>query len=257
MQTCRLIVDPGGAGDWNMALDEALLESAATDSPPCLRFYQWSQPTLSLGYFQESAERDQHAASRDAPLVRRASGGGAILHHHELTYSFTCHQRERYAVHPQVLYDAIHQTLVNSLSQWGIQSSLYQQIPPLQQFQPQTSAQKSSAEPFLCFERRALGDVVLEGKKICGSAQRRGKTGILQHGSILLTQSKLAPELPGIQELSGVALTPKSLQNIWTLRLAERLSLVFALDNPTPVEINLAEAIQAEKFGSDPWTHRR
>src|SRR5882724_9809402 len=87
MEHLRLIIDPPAHGAWNMAVDEALLESAAVDGIATLRLYQWSEPTLSLGYFQPAADRQTHPASRECPLVRRASGGGAILHDRELTYS--------------------------------------------------------------------------------------------------------------------------------------------------------------------------
>ena len=70
-----------------MAVDETLLESAAETSATTLRFYRWDRPTLSLGYFQQTADRTQHPESADCPLVRRSSGGGAIVHDHELTYS--------------------------------------------------------------------------------------------------------------------------------------------------------------------------
>ena len=70
-----------------MAVDEALLETAASLGVPTLRFYQWQEPTMSLGYFQEYADRLRHAASAGCPTVRRASGGGAIMHDRELTYS--------------------------------------------------------------------------------------------------------------------------------------------------------------------------
>jgi len=90
--TCRLIVDRPAPGAWNMAVDEALLDAAVEQGVAALRFYQWSEPTLSLGYFQRHADRDSHAASHDCTLVRRQSGGGAILHDRELTYSLTLRQ---------------------------------------------------------------------------------------------------------------------------------------------------------------------
>ncbi len=80
LQTARLIIDPPAAGRWNMAVDEALLLSAASRRTVTLRVYQWEVPTLSLGYFQPHAQREQHASSRHCPLVRRATGGGAIVH---------------------------------------------------------------------------------------------------------------------------------------------------------------------------------
>ena len=88
MADVRLIIDPPSPGPWNMAVDEVLLMDAVENGNATLRFYQWSEPTLSLGYFQAFADRKQHFASRNCAIVRRQSGGGAILHDHELTYSF-------------------------------------------------------------------------------------------------------------------------------------------------------------------------
>src|ERR1700682_6410647 len=88
MHLCRLLIDPPALGAWNMAVDQALLEHAASGGWT-LRFYSWIEPTLSLGYFQAHRDRRTHTASRGLPLVRRASGGGAIVHDHELTYSLS------------------------------------------------------------------------------------------------------------------------------------------------------------------------
>ena len=83
----RLIIDRPLPGAWNMAVDEALLLDASENGSASLRFYGWNAPTLSLGYFQRYDDRDLHAASRDCAVVRRQTGGGAILHDRELTYS--------------------------------------------------------------------------------------------------------------------------------------------------------------------------
>ena len=84
MDTGRLIIDSPAEGAWNMAVDEALLDSCSRTGMPTLRFYQWSKATLSLGYFQRHRDREQHVASRDCPLVRRSTGGRAIIHDQEL-----------------------------------------------------------------------------------------------------------------------------------------------------------------------------
>ena len=89
MNTARLIIDPPAAGSWNMAVDEALLRSAGESRQLTLRVYQWEQPTLSLGYFQAHERPAEHAASQPCPVVRRATGGGAIVHDREITYSLT------------------------------------------------------------------------------------------------------------------------------------------------------------------------
>src|SRR5262245_3748574 len=115
MDRLRLLIDPPASGAWNMAVDEALLETAATEGLPTLRFYEWERPTLSLGYFQSAADRVHHAASRECPVVRRASGGGAIVHDRELTYSIAVPQANPRSAAAAELYDSFHETLVQAL----------------------------------------------------------------------------------------------------------------------------------------------
>jgi len=93
----RVIFDSAGDGAWNMAVDQALLMSAEQDGMVTLRLYAWAQPTLSLGYFQKHADRQLHTASATCPLVRRRSGGGAILHDQELTYSLAIPSSHRWS----------------------------------------------------------------------------------------------------------------------------------------------------------------
>src|SRR5213592_104397 len=120
MKPARLIIDKH-LGPMNMAVDEALLLSAPRTGPT-LRFYQWEEPTLSLGYFQSAAERCQHATSAGCAIVRRSTGGGAILHHDELTYSFVIPMSQQEKSASQPLYYAFHETLVESLAELGIEA---------------------------------------------------------------------------------------------------------------------------------------
>ena len=202
---CRLVVDDPRPGDWNMAVDEALLERAVETGGVSLRFYQWSEPTLSLGYFQPVADRARHAASSQCPLVRRSSGGGAILHDRELTYSLALPSGHRLARQAESLYLAAHAALIEGLATLGVAAGINRVA----------SGLAPEAEPFLCFERRAVGDVLVGDAKIAGSAQRRRRGAVLQHGSILLQTSPQAPELPGIEQLTGVWLTPADLERAW------------------------------------------
>src|SRR4029453_12753533 len=198
MSPLRLIHDPPAAGAWNMAVDEALLESAAATGVATLRFYEWSEPTLSLGYFQLADDRTAHFASRECPLVRRSSGGGAIVHDRELTYSFALPQRDTRAAAASELVYLFHETLAEALAQFGIATALYK--PPTGACNSR-SAYVVGSEPFLCFERRACGDLLCGHAKIAGSAQRRRRGAVLQHGSVLLAASRCAPELPGIENM--------------------------------------------------------
>src|SRR5438046_652255 len=108
LNALQLIVDPPSAGAWNMGIDEMLMERAAEQGIGTLRFYEWSPATLSLGYFQNAADRAAHVASREAVLVRRSSGGGAILHDRELTYSISLPTAHPLAADPETLYRLVH-----------------------------------------------------------------------------------------------------------------------------------------------------
>jgi lipoate-protein ligase A len=245
MKPARLILDKQ-RGPMNMAVDEALLLSAPRFGPT-LRFYQWEEPTLSLGYFQNAAERSQHEASAGCPIVRRSTGGGAILHHHELTYSFVIPVSQHDKSASQPLYYAFHETLVEALAELGIEATLFFGE-PLQQI---------GQDPFLCFQRRAIGDVLQTNAKICGSAQRRQKDALLQHGSVLLRRSEFAPELPGIEDLTNVPLTAEKLAEIWRPRLEQRLQLFFQIGDLQPPERSTAQRLAEERFGADAWSSRR
>jgi lipoate-protein ligase A len=243
----RLLVDPPAAGAWNMAVDEALLESAEA-GVTTLRFYQWSEPTLSLGYFQAADERQGHAASRGCPLVRRASGGGAIVHDRELTYSFAAPIAGRLAA-AAALYDVFHDTLIDVLGRWQVLAARCKPAVHL--------PAAGGRPPFLCFQRRARGDVLCGDAKIAGSAQRRQRGGLLQHGSVLLARSPSAPELAGIVEAAGVSPDPHELASTWVTRLSEDQGFVFQELPLTPRERQRAADIQASHFLNRDWTFRR
>lgn len=195
---CRVIVEPcPQRGSWNMAVDETLLESALAGSTSTLRLYRWAEPTVSLGHFQKNARLEVPERLAGLPSVRRLSGGGAILHHLESTYSFSLVPGHPLIQVPSSLYDTVHSAIIEVLEAHGVPAELRGQA--LQQEQ----------EPFLCFGRGDPRDVVLAGHKILGSAQRRRRGAVLQHGSLLLQQSPFTPEFPGIQELApGSTLGP-------------------------------------------------
>jgi lipoyl(octanoyl) transferase len=191
-------IDIPRSGLDNMSIDQAMLEQTAVDLIPRMRIYQWIEPTISLGYFQKYADFENFESTKGLPVVRRATGGGAIVHHFDWTYSIAMPSAEAGAVAHGAsarLYDCVHRAVVAWLEQCGIWAQLW-------------SAELSSSAScitsgcsFLCFERRHAGDVVCEGPKIMGSAQRRFGGAILQHGSLLLRTSPFAPTLIGLAEL--------------------------------------------------------
>lgn len=262
----RVFHDPPAAGDWNMAVDEALLEDVAAGGEPALRFYGWSPATLSLGYFQRYEDRQLHPASLSCPCVRRQSGGGAILHDRELTYSLAVPASWPSARPAEELYRAVHQTLIDVLAEMGVAASFYD-CEPSAACQPDNPA-SSRAEPphcaaaasdcaFLCFQRRSEIDLLVGDAKIAGSAQRRRRGALLQHGSVLLAASPFAPELPGIAEAADHAVDAGSLAEPWCRRLADCLGF-----SPIAFEHNealsrTAESLCAEKYAAASWSRRR
>lgn len=242
----RLILDPPADGAWNMAVDEVLLSDAAERGLPTIRFYQWSEPTLSFGYFQGHAEREAHAASRDCPLVRRASGGGAIVHDAELTYSLAMPAAGSKCAAAD-LYLLMHDTLIETLARLGITAWRHSQ----------TAQTMTAPEPFLCFQRRAPGDIISDSFKIAGSAQRRRGPAVLQHGSVLLRSSTAAPELPGIADLTGRVPTPEELAASWLDSLRTR---GLGPWERSPLESWMQEAaaiLSREKYAANLWNQRR
>lgn len=244
---CRWIESPPADGAWNMAADEALLDQAAAQGGWVLRLYAWQPATLSLGYFQRWTDRRQHTASSSCPLVRRPSGGGAILHDRECTYSLIAPAGTRWARQPATLYDAAHHTLVAALAELGIAARRHRAAP----------AAPPSQEPFLCFARRVDGDVLVGDWKIAGSAQRRRHGAVLQHGSILLETSPFAPELAGLNQAAGQTVSPEQLLEAWLPRLAQRLEVVLRPDELDPHTRAAAAQWVEAKYASDDWNFRR
>jgi lipoyl(octanoyl) transferase len=175
----RLIVDTDGrTGAENMALDEAIMEAvAAEDSPPTLRFYQWAPPCLSLGKRQPLDGVDLVACcAAGVDVVRRATGGWAILHTDELTYSVALRPDDP-RVSGAILdtYRTLSQGLIAGLRVMGADAEMNPVIPG--------GAQNTSAA---CFEVPSAYEITLGGRKLIGSAQTRPAGKVLQHGSLPL-----------------------------------------------------------------------
>ncbi len=230
-----------------MAVDEALLATAAASGQTTLRFYRWSEPTLSLGYFQAVSSRAHHPASLACPVVRRATGGGAIVHDQELTYSFCTPVANRMSQSALPLYQLFHDSLVETLKIWHIEARLWKT----------TTKAKTHDEPFLCFQRRSDGDVVIKNQKVAGSAQRRHHGTVLQHGSILLRRSNSAPELDGIEQVAQTTIDVLDLASRFAEQLARLLQVTFAESQLASHEIQVARRIDAEKFAHHGWTNKR
>lgn len=260
-----------------MAIDAALLQSlggpyeSGRGVRPTLRFYTWQKPTLSLGYFQRYLDAHDHfkrsgltaaeistadEASTAAPvaLVRRASGGGAIMHDHELTYSLAMPASrvgDRGA--SQWLYRSVHTAIADVIGRSGVSARSFRE----------TGRSAPTEQPFLCFHRRTDEDLIVAGYKVLGSAQRRGRDGILQHGSLLIRSSRWAEALPGLLDLGAVDAKSDGegrydgLANALALRMSEALGMRFEDDSLQASEEQVAAGIAAERFGNPDWLRRR
>ncbi len=246
----RLIFDAAAVGSWNMAIDAAILESLRPDGPITLRFYTWSKPTVSLGYFQTLHSHRTHLWSQGADVVRRSTGGGAIVHDRELTYSLAVPIADRSPASSRYLYQLMHRSIAEALGEFGVVARRW----GVDQHLPRHE------EPFLCFQRRTAEDLVVSGYKVVGSAQRRGHHGVLQHGSILLLSSSFAPELPGCFDLRGGTRWEKNWAVLLSERIADRvgqsLSLGWTIGTATNEELNIAKVVEVERFCSPSWHAR-
>src|SRR5256714_4150073 len=174
----RLLLDSPAAGAWNMAVDEVLLEGVvAGTAPPTLRFYGWTPPCLSLGYFQPfDAVNLDGCRALGVDVVRRPTGGRAILHDRELTYSVVLPAStlgHDGGVLPS--YRRLSLALQDGLRRLGVPATLAPE-----------SAGRSAAHGAVCFDRPSAPEILLHGRKLVGSAQMRRGGGPLQPGSILI-----------------------------------------------------------------------
>lgn len=159
---------PGDAA-FNMALDEALLESVARLGRPLLRFYGWTESAASFGYFQKIAEVEPATLLR--PLIRRPTGGGIVPHDADWTYSLAFPPGyEWHALRAEESYRRVHEWIRAAFARLGVEAELA------------PCCQKSA--PGQCFVGHEKHDLLWRGRKIAGAAQRRNRLGLLIQGSV-------------------------------------------------------------------------
>jgi lipoate-protein ligase A len=252
--TWRLIVSGAAAGDWNMAADELLLEEAAHGGRPTLRLYRWSEPTLSLGYFQspDDLPRNQtwHA------VVRRPTGGGAILHDREVTYAVAA--RESLADSPG-LYAAMNRVIMRAVAALGVGEAVAACAvgpadrgtgSPSPKGAGFTAAQRG---PFFCFERAGATDIIARSRKLAGGAQRKRSGAILQHGSILLETNQ--PGAIGLAELAGRTVAFDELAAAFVAAFREEFHATLTPEAFGKEELARIEAIRLRRYANASWLH--
>jgi lipoate-protein ligase A len=208
----------------NMAIDEALLELTEV---PAIRFYRWDSPALSFGYFGRFADVAAYMGERD--LVRRWTGGGIVFHGEDLTYAIVVPANDpAFLSSSRMLYERIHIALRCALYVTAASvAALYERRT--------NSATVTDRRYNNCFANPVDGDVMLDGRKIAGAAQRRTRTGLLQQGSI-----QHADLANGLAE-----------------RFAHSLSLKCEVREIDSKVLQLAEEIAARKYATETWLRKR
>jgi len=249
----RLIIDPPSPGCDNMATDEALLVAASSDraSSPLLRIYGWSEPTLSIGYLQKSAP----FAGYGLPMVRRITGGRALLHDDELTYAVVAGaESELYAMGIVNCYSSISRAIVEALREFGVDADFARPDSP-------SAYRRHNA----CFASSARYEVLVKGKKIAGSAQRRLRGALLQHGSIIFRFDKaLWGTIFGEEAISKTATLMDSGQEIertlfrdvFVRKMEQALRFSFAEAGLTEFEEELKSRLVRERYSRKEWNER-
>lgn len=238
----RLLPFDRADGSHNMAADEVLLQSAARRQAS-LRFYGWSQPTLSLGYFQPAARRLEDPLLCELPFVRRPTGGDALVHHHELTYCLAIPAGPRWQSGEPWL--RLHAVIAAALADFGIAA------------RPSFSVAGASFAGFLCFQHFTAGDLLVGGSKVVGSAQRKQRGAVLQHGGILLATSLFTPSVPGLRELSGVELEGQALSVAIVRHLEDQTGWQVQPGCWTDAEKSDIDKLVLDKYGSKSWNGKR
>lgn len=267
----RLLITQPAPGAWNMAVDEAILETTRRgEVAPTLRLYAWDPPCLSLGYAQPVADADfPHLQKLGWDIVRRPTGGRAILHTDELTYSVIGPQS-----HPSLTggvletYQRLSKALLEALHQLDIPAEARPQPP---------SPMDSDAKGPVCFEVPSNYEITVKGKKLIGSAQARRRKGILQHGSLPLygdltriTQVMFFPNQKdrasaGERLLARATTVKATLGYIvsWDTAaqaFADAFRQVLCLDlqpaGLTPSELSRADDLVYNKYDQPSWTTR-
>jgi lipoate-protein ligase A len=269
-QRWRLLITPPARGAWNMALDEALLEAVGQgQSLPCLRLYAWEPPCLSIGYAQASDDLDQNRlVELGWDWVRRLTGGRAILHTDELTYSVIAPIGEpRVAGSVLESYRRLATALLAALHSLQIPAATH----------PLKMAGDAQENGPVCFEVPSNYEIIVSEKKLVGSAQARRKEGVLQHGTLPLwgdltriTQGlhfsdedtrqeagkRLLVHATTVETVLGRKIDWQEAAQAFVEAFQHELNLDLIRGELTQDELSRAEQLVGEKYSHPSWTNR-
>ncbi|HEX5136087.1 MAG TPA: biotin/lipoate A/B protein ligase family protein [Planctomycetota bacterium] len=216
----------------NLALDEALLRSGRET----LRLYAWDPPGLSLGFFQR-------AAAIPCPpgfmLVRRPTGGGAIAHTGELTIAWVGARRR-----VEEVYREMNAIVAAAAASFGVRVVLGEGEPEV-------------APAGLCFDAHTCYDLLAGGRKLFGSAQRRGGGRFLLHGTLPLERNPLSEGATSLSEAAGRVVTRAEAEAAVIREAEGAWGAVLVAETPSPSEWQEAERLVSDRYANDAWTHRR
>ena len=263
----RLLITPPADGALNMAIDQAIGEAVAVGHVlPTLRFYRWQQPCVSLGQSQSADLLDlNRCTALGWHIVRRSTGGRAVLHHQELTYSIAAPLNEP-RVKGGVLksYQRLSLGLLHGLQLAGINAQRANKAERLQQ-------------GAACFDAPSDYELTVDGRKLIGSAQMRSRGLILQHGSIplagdiaqlvdglqlsatdrLQSRAQLRSQATTLADVLGRRMDSAELIPHLTQGFATALNIEFVTQQLSRSEQTCAAQIRAEKFANAAWTYRK
>jgi lipoate-protein ligase A len=269
-QQWRLYITHASPGAWNMALDEALLEAVEKNhSPATLRLYAWEPACLSIGYAQPSSDIDfQRLVSAGWDWVRRPTGGRAILHTDELTYSVIAPQSDpRVAGGVLESYQRLAVALLLALHSLSISAET----------QPNKHAERNEAIGAVCFEVPSNYEIVIDGKKLIGSAQARRRNVVLQHGTFPLwgdltriTQvlafpderrrkeatSRLVNHATTAEQVLGKRLEWDSVINAFIYGFQSALNIELIQEKIPATILDRTDILVKEKYGHPSWLKR-
>jgi lipoate-protein ligase A len=229
-----------------MAADQALLESAA-QGVATFRFYAWTEPTLSLGYFQPESARHIHEQLAGLPYVRRPTGGQILVHHHEVTYALALpsgHPWRPDAEKASTWLGRMHLAIADALRSLGVQTEV-------------ATGSLGGRGAALCFLQPVAGDILIGAHKIVGSAQRRRRGALLQHGAVLMAASAHAPMLPGIQELTGLCFSEQDVCKAISRQFSRHFSCRLLPGDWSPCERNRIALLARTQYTQPAWNLKR
>ena len=272
MNNWRLLYTSPSSGAWNMAVDESILEHIHRgESQPTLRLYAWEPACLSLGHAQSFADVDmERVKAHGWEVVRRVTGGRAILHTDELTYSVTGSAKEP-ILSGSILesYNRIAQALLFAIRELGLPVEIKELVP--------------SGEPVtqnlnpVCFEVPSTYEITVDGKKLIGSAQARKKEGVLQHGSLPLTgdlaricqalvfkdetarenaAQRLLARATTVESVPGVETDWETAAQAFVKGFEAQLGIRFQREEMSRSESERVEELVKEKYANTAWTER-